>query len=156
MGKKKLIIIVVLILLLIGGGAAGWWFFLRGAPDDSASAEADKSAQQQAAVPQTAIYYPIRPPFVVNFDGSAGVRFLQIHADVLARSPQAIEAVKKHMPLIQNRLLSLFSEQNPEELKDSQSMEVLRQKAQDAVNGVMQSQNLPIIEKLLFTNFVMQ
>src|SRR5690606_21224653 len=76
-----------------------------------------------------AIFYTIRPPFVVNFQDSTRAKYLQVSIDVMARSDAAIAAVENHLPIIKNDLINLLSSQTYEVLRTAEGREALRKSA---------------------------
>ena len=75
--KARLLIIIGAAVVLLGGGA-GAYFLLK------PSAEAKPEAKH-VAVKAPANYIALEPPFVANFDGTAGTRFLQITVQLMTR-----------------------------------------------------------------------
>ncbi|NMP32917.1 flagellar basal body-associated protein FliL [Thalassotalea sp. M1531] len=167
--KKMMIIIIAVVVLLAGGGAA--FFFMGGsdAPTDEEMAAALDSGNGDAAEggegeteasgaqAGTALYVPMPRPFRFNVPGSARDRFVEIRVQLLVRGNDNEEEAKKHVPLIESTLLSVFSISNADDLATSAGKASLKQKSlaevQKAMTDVTGSK---IIEKVLFTGFVMQ
>lgn len=154
-GKKKLFIIIgaVVVLLIVGGVAA--FMFMGGeeeAPPAAAAAEA-----QPAPVNSTALYVGMPRPFVFNVTGDVRDRLVQIKVQLLVRGSDNEAAAKLHIPTIEGALLKTFSAATVDELSTQEGKEKLRetslaetQKAlQELTGGV-------VVEKVLFTGFVMQ
>lgn len=155
-GKKKLIIIAVLVVLLLGGAAAA--FFMMGGEkkeDGGKDHKSDKPAEQ--AAPQ-AIYLALDPAFVVNFTGGGRrTRYLQAKIEVMSKKPEAIEALKLHMPAVRNALVLLLSGQSYDSLLSAEGKEQLRIQVLAAIQAIMKEQaGDPGIEAVYFTGFVMQ
>ncbi len=150
----KIIIILVSVLVLAGGGA-GAYFYFNQPHQTSAGAEAEgKDGGKVKAAP---VYYAFDPAFVVNFQDSSAIRFLQVTIEVMSRDPIAIEAVKTHMPVIRNSLVLLFSSQTPENIMTREGKEKIRTDALKEIQKVMKEQTgSPSIEAVYFTGFVMQ
>ncbi|MCG8670922.1 MAG: flagellar basal body-associated protein FliL [Pseudomonadales bacterium] len=148
--KMMLIIIVVLVAVLAGGGVAA--FFLMGSGDDGGDAEESEDMSTAAAV-----YFELKPPFVVNYNWKGRQRYVQISIAIMTRDEAVIEALQKHMPLVRNNLVMVFGSQEFEGLKTQEGKEALRQKALEELQTIV-SEELgdPGVEKILFTNFVMQ
>lgn len=161
-GKKKLIIIIAAVLLVIIAGVG--YFLLSGSdepiePLDGESAlieggDADKSNKASVG---TALYVAMPRPFIFNVPGASRDRIVQIKVQLLVRGKENEEAAKKHIPLIEGTLLSVFSMTTADELSTSVGKETLRftalEKVQAALTDVEGSQ---VIERVLFTGFVMQ
>ncbi|MEX0292878.1 flagellar basal body-associated protein FliL [Pseudomonas putida] len=152
-GKLKLILLLVLALLLAVGLSVGaTWFFMH--KSESAPA-ADPAA---ASVKPAAIYEPLAPAFVVNFNQNGRQRYMQVSITLQGRNQADLDALKVHMPVIRNNLVMMFSGQGFDTLAASSvGQEMLRQKATAVVQEVAQKEvGKPVIDQLLFTNFVLQ
>ena len=167
-GKKKKIIIIgaVVAILAIGGGA---FMFLGGEPEVSqaeldaalnsggeASADGSNAAPTGASA-GTALYVPMPRPFRFNVPGAARDRFVEIRVQLLVRGADNEEAAKKHVPLIESTLLAVFSQSNADDLATSAGKTSLKQKSLAEVHKIMTDvAGSNIVEKVLFTGFVMQ
>jgi flagellar protein FliL len=103
-----------------------------------------------------AVYFPIDPPLVVNFEEGSAVRFLQITMEVMAHDQKAIETVQKNIPLIRNNLLLLMSNRNYQSLMSREGKEKLREEALAEIRAVQKKQGGTDVDDLLFTSFVVQ
>jgi len=165
--KKMIIIIAAVVILAVGGGAA---FFFMGGDDvsqeqldaelDSAGAgegaEGD-AAEDVAASIGSALYVPMPRPFRFNVPGAARDRFVEIRVQLLVRGSDNEEAAKKHVPLIESTLLAVFSQSNADDLATSAGKTSLKQKSLVEVQKMMKDiEGNNVVEKVLFTGFVMQ
>ena len=160
-GKLKIIIIVLVALLLVAGTVGGTLYMLGFFEGGSTTEEQNESEEgdNEAVVekPKSAMYYPIKPAFTVNFPSKGRQRYLQVDVTVLTRDMDAYSALQTHSPLVKNRLVMLFSGEIYEELQTHEGKELLRQKSLEALQGIMQQEiGKPGVEDVLFTNFVMQ
>lgn len=164
--KKKLIIIIAIVAVLaIGGGAAA--FFMMG-DDEITQAELDAelnsgSTESEEVEPDgnaeigSALYVPMPRPFRFNVPGAARDRFVEIRVQLLVRGADNEEAAKKHVPLIESTLLAVFSQSNADDLATSAGKTSLKQKSLAEVHKIMKDvEGNKIVEKVLFTGFVMQ
>ena len=152
-GKLKLILLLVLALLLAVGLSVGaTWFVMH----KRESAYATGTAQANAK--PAAIYEPLTPPFVVNFNQNGRQRYMQVSITLQGRDQADLDALKVHMPVIRNNLVMMFSGQGFDTLASSPvGQEMLRQKATAVVQEVAQREvGKSVIDQLLFTNFVLQ
>lgn len=162
--KKMLIIIIAVVVLVLGGGGA--FFFLSGGEEvteeqmnaelasgsDEAPAPADGSAKLG-----TAVYVPMPRPFRFNVPGAARDRFVEIRVQLLVRGGDSEEEAKKHIPLIESTLLNVFAQSNADDLATSAGKTSLKQSALAEVQREMNElSGSKIVEKVLFTGFVMQ
>ncbi|MBF4555235.1 flagellar basal body-associated protein FliL [Pseudomonas sp. p50] len=152
-GKLKMIILIVVALLLaIGLSVGATWFFMH-------SAESKPAAAAETAVvgKQAAIFEPLLPAFVTNYNQNGRQRYMQVSITMMGRNQADIDALKVHMPVIRNNLVMLFSGQDFATLASPVGQEMLRQKATASVQEVAQKELGKVaIEQLLFTNFVLQ
>ncbi|WP_462379115.1 flagellar basal body-associated protein FliL [Pseudomonas sp. Marseille-QA0892] len=155
--KLKLIIIaVVAALLLIGTSVGVTVFLLGGKSSDADSAEHAESAAA-APVKAQAIYEELTPAFVVNFNYQGRQRFMQVSVALMGRNKADMDALKAQMPVIRNRLVMLFSGQDFDGLMKPLGKDMLRQQATAAVQEIAQKEvGKPVVEQVLFTNFVLQ
>ncbi len=153
--RKKLIIIIVAVLVLLGISIGGTLTLL-GAFSGDPAAEAD-AASEAEPTKQPAIYYPLNPAFVVNFEDRGRSRFLQAELTLLLRDTEVTHALDTHMPAIRNALVMLLSAQSFETLQTAEGKEALREQALVKIQEVLQQEiGKPGIEQVLFVNFVMQ
>lgn len=165
--KKKLIIIIAIVVILAAAGGAAA-FFMLGGEDDPALAEAgselavDADGQAEGGSAQgaelgSALYVPMPRPFRFNVPGNARDRFVEIRVQLLIRGAENEEAAKKHVPLIESTLLGVFSQSNADDLATSAGKVALKQSALVEVHKIMNEiEGSEIVEKVLFTGFVMQ
>ncbi|VVP23413.1 flagellar basal body-associated protein FliL [Pseudomonas fluorescens] len=151
-GKIKLIILIVVALLLaIGMSVGATWYFMHNAQSKPAAAETAVVGKQPA------IFEPMAPAFVANYNQNGRQRYMQVSITMQGRDQAELEALKVHMPVIRNNLVMLFSGQDFTALATPVGQEMLRQKATASVQEVAQKElGKVVIEQLLFTNFVLQ
>jgi flagellar protein FliL len=117
-------------------------------------AKDDKGAHDES---KGAVYLSLEPPFVVNAESQGSTHYLQVSIDVMAREPEVIEDVKKHMPVIRNNLIMLLSSQSQAAVSTRDGKEKLRADALAEIRKVLQEQTgKPGVEAVYFTIFVMQ
>ena len=150
-GKLKLIIlIVVAVLLAIGLSVGATWYFMH-SPKSEAVPQADVNVKLPA------LYEPMAPAFVVNFNANGRQRYMQVSVTLQARDPADLKALMVHMPVIRNNLVMLFSGQTFDDLATPVGQEILRQKTTASVQEVAQKElGKVVIDQALFTNFVLQ
>lgn len=183
-GKKKTILIIVGIvigsLVLLGGTIGGTVYFMgkgssksksakkadaaeeapaedEAAAEDEEKGDAEGEGDGEGDAPQAAVYVAFDPAFVVNFEGTGPARFLQITVEAMTRRADYAEHIKKHMPVIRNNLVLLFSSQTYDKVSTLKGKEELRQAALTEVQKILETETGdPGIEALYFTSFVMQ
>ena len=147
--SKKLLIIIIAAVVLLGGGA-GAFFFLKGGDH--------KADAKKEAVVLPPIYVNLDPPFVVNFEAEAAVRFLQVTVSVMTREIHVEEILKKNDPRIRNDLLMLLGNQKYDAISTREGKEKLQAASLEAVRAVVKGAggDAAKVEALYFTAFVMQ
>lgn len=152
-GKSKLLIIIIaVVVLLVGGGGAA--FFLMG----SDPAEEEAAAQVDTKPVEDPIaYVNIAQPFVFNVTGDNRNRMVQIKVQLMVRGTENENLARYHSPLIESSLLSTFASATVEQLRSPTGRMELRDKATDDIKAALtKSVGQPVIEKVLFTDFVIQ
>ena len=179
-GLLKILLILFGGLILIGG-SIGATLFLTGAlnkkAEDGHAAEPVASAAPPAhggasAAPPAhggaspppitplrgpAIYHPLEPAFIVNFEDQGMLRYLQIGLTTMTRDQRIVDAINQNMPQIRNDLILLLSNQKMEVLATTIGKEKLRAQALAQIQGILAREvGIPGIEAVYFTTFVLQ
>jgi flagellar FliL protein len=152
-GRMKLVLIVVFIVLLaIIASVLATWLLLRANDGDQAAAQPEAATARQAA-----LYEPLTPAFVVNYEHQGRQRYLQVSMALMGRDAVAMSALKHHMPLLRNRLVLLLGRQDFEALSTGAGRELLRQQITAEVQALSQKEvGAVAVQQVLFTNFVLQ
>ncbi len=148
-----------MILLLIGMSVGGTLVALKMLTPEEEIPVEEGAAVVEEVVPakKTAIYFPLKPPIIVDFQARGRQRFLQAELTLMVREEDVIQTVELHMPMIRNSLVLLFGGQIYDDLQTAEGKELLRQEALEAVQQLLEAEiGKPGVEQVLFTNFVMQ
>jgi flagellar FliL protein len=150
-GSKKSLIIIVGAVLVLGGGGFGAWQAFGGKKDG-----AKKEAEHKQVLP--ARYINLDPPFVVNFEAEAVVRFLQVTVGIMTRDPATELILKDNDPRVRNDMLMILSGQTYASVSTLAGKEALQKKCLEAIRAVVKdtSGDPTKVEALYFTSFVMQ
>ncbi|MGR5407824.1 flagellar basal body-associated protein FliL [Vibrio sp. PNB22_8_1] len=153
-GKSKLLIIIIAVVaLLVGGGAAAFFFM---GSDELAQREYAQQAQAATAAAPIA-YVNIPQPFIFNVTGDRRDRLVQIQAQLMVRGSENEQLARYHSPLIESSLLSTFASATVEQLRSPSGRVELRDRASDDIKAALNvAVGKPVIEKVLFTDFVIQ
>lgn len=164
-GKKKKLMMIIIAVVVLALGGVGAFLFL-GSSDDVSQAEMNAAldsgeviAEEAEAAVETgsALYVPMPRPFRFNVPGAARDRFVEIRVQLLVRGGDNEEEAKKHVPLIESTLLNVFAQANADDLATSAGKTSLKQLSLSEVQKVMKDvAGKNIVEKVLFTGFVMQ
>jgi flagellar protein FliL len=151
-GKRMMLIVGVVLLVLLGIG--GFMFVGQRSVQAKSAAGAPATA---SAVNTTAVYLPLEPVFVVNFQDDDATRYLQVGVTVMSHDPAAVQAMKDNDPVIRNALVILFSSQTFAELSNTAGKQKLQAQALTAVRKIVVDKiGKPGVDALYFTSFVMQ
>lgn len=155
--KKKLYILIgvgVLVALLIGLGA---WLLLGSSSDESADVPQTAPTAPTTADMTLAVYVPMPRPFLFNLPGANRARLVEIKVQLMVRGPDDGVLTQKHIPLIEDALLTTFSGADAQKLSTQAGKDELRQLALLSVQNTLQPvTGRKVVEKVLFTGFVMQ
>lgn len=157
-GKKKIILLaavgVALIALSVGGTLLALSML---SPPEEVAGDAAAEEVVEEAVRAPAIYYPLKPPIIVNFNARGRQRYLQAELTLMTREDDVVATIEMHMPMIRNSLVLLFGGQIYDELQTAEGKELLRQEALAEIQRLLEQEiGKPGVEQVLFTNFVMQ
>ncbi len=166
-GKKKgkMMLIIIIAVVLVGGGAAAYFLLFAGGDEPAAEqlAETDAAAATALAAGSgnaemgTALYVAMPRPFVFNVPGSGRDRLVQIKVQLLVRGSDNEELAKTHIPLIEGTLLQAFSTSNADDLVTEAGKIELREQAVSEVQKALKDiTGSDVVERVLFTGFVMQ
>jgi flagellar FliL protein len=153
-GKGKLLLIIVGMIVVGAGCAGGAMFWMKS--HQPAPGAAAKEVAKKPQLP--AIFVPIDPPFVVNFQSEQTVRFLQIAVQVMTHEQETADLMKQNDPIVKNDLLLLFGGQKSDVLATREGKEKLQADALAAIRAIITKAGGKgeSVEALYFTNFVMQ
>jgi flagellar FliL protein len=153
-GKLKTIIIAVLaVILAVGVSVAGTLWFL--GKSSFGGANGDGQQEQKKEVHTPASYFELQDPLVVSVSGDQQ-RYLQLQVAFVMRGHDVSAALERHRATVRSRLRGLLQEQSFEQLRTREGKQALLEDMRDAVNAVLKAENASSIERVLFTNFVMQ
>ncbi|MGB5324658.1 MAG: flagellar basal body-associated FliL family protein [Pseudomonadales bacterium] len=147
--KPPLLLFIIIALVLVAGSVGGTLFFL-----NSGDGEEEIAAEE---VTPPAIYFAINPKFQTNYDVDGRPRLFQLAIALVTREQDVVDALGTHLPTIKSRLVILLSGQKFKALQTPEGREELREQCLLAVQEILNKEiGKPGVEKVLFTDFVMQ
>lgn len=164
-GVIKWVLIGLGIVMLVGVSVATSMYFMNsmlhgkdaaqnGAQHTESKAKEEKGNPKQAKV---AIYYKIDPPFVVNFQGQSGSRFLQVTMELMTYEQEVATAIEQHMPLIRNNIVFLLGSVNYEQIVTVEGKQKLRADTLSEIQKILKDKiGKSGVEEVYFTSIVMQ
>ncbi|MCL2919674.1 flagellar basal body-associated protein FliL [Shewanella litorisediminis] len=157
--KKGIFIIIgVAVAALLGVGA---WLFLGSSEPEPVASEATTETAGAASSAESnsreAFYVAMPRPFLFNLPGQPRSRLVEIKVQLMVRGADDDVLIKKHIPLIEDALLTTFSGGDVQKLSTQAGKDELRQLALLNVQNTLQPvTGRKVVEKVLFTGFVMQ
>lgn len=162
--KKKLIIIIAAAVLVVVIVAVILIFVMGGSSkEDEAALEAQKNAAPllvPGAPEPDALeihYIKFEAPFMVQLHTKPRERLAQIHITVTTNNLADKEAADTHVLLIKSIISSTLDNVDPNIFNEQSGREQVKADCLKAVqNALFNETGRPIIDKVLFTGFVMQ
>ncbi len=155
--KKKLILFGAIAVVLISVIAITAWMLLRS--DDVAEvASAGETVTAESALRSGEAFYAAMPrPFLFNLPDNGRTRLVEIKVQLMVRGNDDDTLIKKHIPLIEDALLTTFSGADIQKLSSPAGKDELRLLALRNVQNTLQPvTGRTVVEKILLTGFVMQ
>lgn len=152
-GKLKLIImLVVIIVLAVALSIAGTlWFLGGGLPGMGGESGADAEPEFVASS-----YVNLDDPLVTTVRTEGRQRYAQVYLSFEAKDPEALAAVELHMPLLRSELTTVLSNTGFTGLQSPEGRVALASEMTETVNQILEQEQEPAIEGVLFRNFVVQ
>jgi flagellar FliL protein len=133
-GKKKsmlkIIILVVLFLVLAGGGAAGYFFYGKQIMQKYFNKKPPEGAEQTEQKETL-------EPFIFNMSGNQS-KYAKVTLGVEFKDPKVMEEAKKMIPVIRDRILSIFGTKAPEVLMDVNQRNTIKDEIQTNLRTLFQ------------------
>lgn len=159
-GKGKLIIIIAVVLILALGGGAAYYFLFMGEDVSAVDGAVAEEVIEEEVVDNShleAMYVGMPRAFTFNIPGQDRERLVQIKVQLLVRGVDNESLARTHIPLIEGTLLQVFSATNAEELSSASGKETLKVASVREVKRALKDiTGNEVVEKVLFTGFVMQ
>ena len=150
--KLKLIIIIVVgVILATALSVVGTLYLLGGSGEGTADDQAQKP-QEPEHVP--ARYFELEEPLIVSLGNEE--RYAQVHLALVMRDHDIGEELEKHLPTLRNRLQRVLQRQDFRTLQRLEKKEKLAETMLETVNATLEEEGVNAVERVLFTNFVMQ
>jgi len=170
---KTLIIIGVIVVILIAASIGITVFILSGNSDKNNSNEVEQTesvdSEQTEIVTKPAIYFLLKPDFIINFESDGKANFLSVQIEIMARDDAPINIIEAHMPVIRNNVLLLLSAQKYDVVRTLAGKKILRQEILNIMKEIIDKENnklkekdedefhkIAYIEAVYFTGFIMQ
>lgn len=149
---KTILIAAVLVIVAVAISVAATMFVLSGSDDDAG----DEAAQAETVMPEPLQYFSFPKAFVTTVVSENRARHLQVFVALAYRDTAAEAALNTHAPLLRSRLLTLFGRGDYMALQSAGGREALKAEALQVLNDELAAEGAAPVERVLFTNFVLQ
>jgi flagellar FliL protein len=116
-------------------------------------------AEEDEVAAAQAIYYAIPEPFTINFlnQSNQKARYLQIKVSLKSTDADAIDGAEQNLPMIQDALLDLFSEQTYEQADSVEGRQALQKTTLETIKNILKEEtDNDAIDAVYFTSFILQ
>ena len=115
-------------------------------------------AEDEAPAP-TAIYYQLPEAITINFlnQSKQKVRYLQIKVALMSRDQTIIDSATLNLPMLQDALRTLFSEQTMASVNSVEGRQALQATSLDTIKAILKEETgKNNLDGLYFTSFILQ
>lgn len=116
-------------------------------------------AADEEVAPPSAIYYAIAEPFTINFlsQSNQKARYLQIKVSLMAHDQEIIGQAELNLPMLQDELRTLFSEQTLETVNSVKGRKELQISALETIKSILKEETgKDNLDAVYFTSFILQ
>lgn len=121
-------------------------------PNDPAQALADAMAPEIG-------YYDMSPDFTTNLasSGVGRLHYLRVHVNIMVKDSRDLPLVTEHDALVRDAILTIIGSKEYNAIATAAGREALRAECRARVAELLaQKKNGPVIQDLLFTNYIYQ
>ena len=125
---------------------------------DLGSATDPAQALEAAKMPEVG-YYDMTPDFTTNLanTGSGRMHYLRVHVNIMVKDSADMPLLTEHDPLIRDAILSIIGSKEYNAIATAAGREALRAECRARVAELLSAKkNGPVVQDLLFTNYVYQ
>lgn len=154
-GKGRLIFLIAILGIFIGGGSLGVYKFVI-AKDQDQNSDHDskkKDAPVEAEAPAKIVSLK---PIVVNLRDTKGTRYLKVSIGLETRSEKVVEALNAKMVPLNDFLIDRLSNMRIEEIDNTAGRNKLKRELLYGTNDLLADTHAGSVEKLYFSEFVIQ
>lgn len=167
LGIVKILLIVVTVIVLVAGTIGTTLYFAgvvgggheNAGPNSASSASGDteSAGSESSTMKREPIYYAFDPAFIVNFNDGNNIRYLQVTLEVMTYNQHTVEDLERHMPVIRNNLIMMFSSLSYDVLSTVAGKRKLQEEALAEIRSILKEKTgKEGVEEVYFTGFVMQ
>ncbi|MDA7745787.1 flagellar basal body-associated FliL family protein [Psychromonas sp.] len=83
-------------------------------------------------------YFQLEPDIITNYiKPGKNIGYVRVSVDLMVKSSSDYEEIEIHDPLIRDRIITIFGEQNEQQIKTMADREAIRQRCLSEVNEVL-------------------
>ncbi|AGH80234.1 flagellar basal body-associated protein FliL [Psychromonas sp. CNPT3] len=115
-------------------------------------------ADEEGEVKNDYQYFLLEPDIITNYIKiGKRIGFVRISVDLMVNSQSDYELLERHEPLIRDRIISIFGEQNEDKVKSISERELIRKHCLEDVNNLLFAETgTKPIKELIFTKYLYQ
>ncbi len=116
-------------------------------------------AEDDVPTKPAAIYYTITEPFTINFltQSAQQARYLQIKVTLMAHDQDIIDQAELNLPMLQDSLRSLFSEQTFKAVNAVEGRKALQVSSLSVIKAILKEETgKDNLDAVYFTSFILQ
>lgn len=113
-------------------------------------------AEEEKSLSDT-FYVPLQPAFVTNYGGPGRLKYLKADMTLMVEGMETQSIVEGQLPLVRNTVVLILSRQSENNVVSSAGQERIRQQLLQGLHEAFTREvGVPLIEEVLFTNFIYQ
>ena len=103
-------------------------------------------------------YFQLEPDIITNYiKPGKRIGFVRITVELMVKSKASYATLETHAPLIRDKIITVFGQQNEKEVKSITERDGIRQRCLDEVNELLFAETgKKPIEELIFTKYLYQ
>jgi len=116
-------------------------------------------AADEEEAPAVAVYYAIPEPFTINFlnQSNQKARYLQIKVTLMAHDQETIDNAELNLPMLQDSLRTLFSEQSYDAVSNVDGRKALQVASLKTIQTLLKEETgKGNMDAVYFTSFILQ
>jgi len=109
--------------------------------------------------PAQAIYFEFPEAFTINFlsQSNKKARYLQIKVSLMAHNPEIISSAELNLPMLEDALRTLFSNQSFEEVTSIEGRKALQANTLNTIKAILKEETgQDNLDAVYFTSFILQ
>ncbi|PHS33511.1 MAG: flagellar basal body protein FliL [Methylophaga sp.] len=109
--------------------------------------------------PEPAIYFSFPDAFTINFlsQSNKKARYLQIKVSLMAHNPEIISSAELNLPMLEDALRTLFSDQSFENVTSIKGRKALQTNALQTIKAILKEETgQDNLDAVYFTSFILQ